>query len=205
MTRTTAFRSLSPQAARFRHLVRMPAFRAIPPLALRTRARVLTQRQRSAFLASLGSAAGFEAACAEAGIPPGAAVAERVRNPRFAREWDQHLDACITQLETLLVEKAMTTLARGFPGTDARDKWLVALVQWLLESRRTQAQRGRTAGVREAPDVRDVAPAPDPARDERDDARKIDALIEAARARLVAAEAQMAKDGFAVEVAWTAG
>lgn len=169
---------------------------------------MLTQAQRRAFLSALGSADGFEAACAGAGIPPGAVVAERVRNPRFARAWDQHLDACISRLETILLEKATSALATGFPGSDARDKLLVGVVQWLLESRRPQGQRGRaaTAGglpaTREAAPVREAASARDAARNDRDDARKIAALIEDARVRLAQSEAQMAKDGL---TDWTDG
>lgn len=202
MNRRADFRTLAPQAARFRHMARIAKFRLAPTLAFPPTVRALTLTQRRLFLASLGSAAGFEEACAKAGIPSGAAVAERVRNPRFAREWDRHLDACIAQLETILVEKAMATLAHDFPGNDARDKWLVALVQWLLESRRSKVQRGRPSGSSDAllpGSGAGAAPgaASGAASGGQDDARKVEALIEVARARLLESEAQMARDGLA--------
>jgi len=136
---------------------------------------------------------------ARAGILPGAAVAERVRNPRFAREWDQHLDACVIQLETLLVEKATAMLAGGFTANDTRDKWLVGLVQWLLESRQTPTPRTRRAGMRDALPAQTMPKPPDAGRNEMDDSRKVAALIESARVRLAESEAQLARDGLSDE------
>ncbi len=158
---------------------------------------MLSESQRRLFLVSLGSTAGFEEACLQAGISPGAAVAERVRNPRFAREWDRHLDACIARLETLLVERATSALASDFPGSDARAKWLVGLVQWLLEPRRTTAPRSRpaVAGGADLPPPREAPRAEKAEQDSPSDAAEVARLIDKAAARLAEAEAQMARDG----------
>lgn len=171
---------------------------------------MLTAAQRRLFLLALGSTAGFEAACLAAGIAPGAVVAERVRNPRFAREWDRHLDACVAKLETLLVEKASAALAKGLPEGDARDKWLTALVQWLLEPRRSlalQQQAPRPRAAEAAAKARPACePRPEPrtacgadAPDEAAEAERLAKLIESAARRLAEAEAQMARDGLAID------
>lgn len=199
MSRLKTLRRLSPHTSQVGHFGRLPAFRATGTRASRgklAKGRMVSERQRRLFLTALGGASGFEAACIEAGISPGAAVAERVRNPRFAREWDRHLEACIVKLETLLVEKAALALTRGFPENDTRDKWLVALVQWLLEPRRAQAPQNRQPVL---PSARNAAPAQREARDEAADAEKVAVLIERASARLAEAEAQMARDGLATD------
>ena len=157
------------------------------------RQRSLSDAQRRAFLDALGNIMGFEAACVLAGVEPGAVVAERVRDPRFARAWDQHLDACISQLETILLEKATRAVRDSFPSTDTRDKWLVGLVQWLLESRRPTAARAAAAKAQSA--LPEAAPAQGRVQGGPDDAERVSRLIASAAARLADAEAQLARDG----------
>ncbi len=153
------------------------------PLELRLPAR-LTARQRERLLLTMMELGGLPAACREAGVTLGMALAERLRNPQFRRGWEKAQRERRALLETLLTDMVVRGLV---PDADratgeAREKFLAGLAQSLGAAAAGEPlKRGRKASapVRAAP--------PAPARPEEPD--EMLALLAEVERRITAAEA----------------
>ncbi len=148
-------------------------------------------------LAALLSSRSFDEACMAAGVSRGEALLARVRDPAFARLWDETVEVRLSEVTARLTDLAIGGLQRGLePGEDARAA--IALGQWLVEGRRTAVKKrattekaGAARGEADTDSPTDAGTADQP----EDTARQIEELFAIIEQRIHAAEALQAAAG----------
>lgn len=148
-------------------------------------------------LAALLSSRSFDEACMAAGVSRGEALLARVRDPAFARLWDETVEVRLSEVTARLTDLAIGGLQRGLePGEDARAA--IALGQWLVEGRRTAVKKRATSekagAARGEPDTESPVDA-GTADQAEDAARQVEALFAIIEQRIHAAEALQAAAG----------
>jgi len=150
-----------------------------------------TVAEQTIYLEALANSDAVEAAARAIGRSRSSALAERARNPAFARAWDATLDPKVDLLESLLLDRTIARLEPQMDGSVISDVALrqhAAVSMFFLEARKPELYgKARATGQ---PGVVDAAPV------QRDDPaarhHRIGEVIAAAERRIAEAEAEIA-------------